>query len=70
MYIGIKSINLDNFERVAEYLIKNMEGKKVNNLISCYSFYKVNKISKDDLIILYYYLEKEILDSIKILAEI
>ena len=70
MYIGIKAMNLDSFERVAEYLIKNMEGKKVNNPSSSYIFYKVNKISKDDLIILYYYLEKEILESIKILAEI
>jgi aspartate 1-decarboxylase len=70
MYIGIKSIDMDNFERVAAYIVKNLEGKKVNNVYSAYSFYKVNKISKDDLVILYYYLEKEMLDSIKILAEI
>jgi hypothetical protein len=61
MLIGVKTSDMKNFERVIEYIVKELQGIKVYDYItSLFTYYKVNKINSEQIKILNYYIEQEI----------
>ncbi|MCK9273252.1 hypothetical protein M0P65_06970 [Candidatus Gracilibacteria bacterium] len=67
MYIGINVFNIKNYDRVSNFVVKQLQGKRQHMpQLSNYCYYSVNKIDSEDITVLNYYINNKIAD-IKIL---
>ncbi len=70
MYIGINVFNINNFERVSNFIVKQLQGKRQHiPQLSNYSYYSIKNINSEDITVLNYYINNKIAD-IKILEYI
>lgn len=67
MLIGVKTSGIDNFSRVADYIVKYLHGIRRHTAFNTMVYFEIGKLDLDSFRVLNFYITSGIIENVEVI---